>query len=245
MLAKQGWRLWENPDSLCVQFLKAEYFPNSTILEAKPKAAMLYTWRSVLRDIELVKKGMIWRVGDGVGLKIWDDPWLPRGFSRRPSSPRGACLLPDVDELIDPVSGSWDVDLVKDIFREEDAAIILALPVNQGRANTLAWHFDNHGRFSVKSAYKVCRVDILRNRVSAGQQGRSGMEFDGVWKKIWQVKCPHKIKHFLWRMAHNSHPLQCNLAQRGMHIDIKCPVCGCIGEDGGHLFFKCKLAKQL
>lgn len=78
MLAKQGWRLWENPDSLCVQVLKAEYFPNSTVLEAKPKAAMLYTWRSVLRDIELVKKGMIWRVGDGVGLKIWDDPWLPR-----------------------------------------------------------------------------------------------------------------------------------------------------------------------
>jgi hypothetical protein len=39
-------------------------------------------------------------------LKLWDDPWLPRGISRRPSSPRDACLLTDVDELIDLVSGT-------------------------------------------------------------------------------------------------------------------------------------------
>lgn len=89
MLAKQGWRLWQNPDSLCAQVLKAKYFPNSTVLEAKLKAGMPFTWRSVLRGIELVKKGMVWRVGDGAGLKNRDDPWLPRGISRRPSSPRG------------------------------------------------------------------------------------------------------------------------------------------------------------
>jgi hypothetical protein len=65
MLAKQGWRLWQNPDSLCAQVLKAKYFPNSMVLEAKQKAGMLYTWRSVLSGIKLVKKGMIWRVGDG------------------------------------------------------------------------------------------------------------------------------------------------------------------------------------
>lgn len=26
---------------------------------------------------------------------------------------------------------------------------------------------------------------------------------------------------------------------------MRCPVCNHLGEDGGHLFFKCKLAKQL
>jgi hypothetical protein len=30
-----------------------------------------------------------------------------------------------------------------------------------------------------------------------------------------------------------------------MEIDIVCPVCARSSEDGGHLFFKCKLAKQV
>lgn len=50
---------------------------------------------------------------------------------------------------------------------------------------------------------------------------------------------------FLWRLTHNSHPLSCNLARRGMHIDTCCPICGRLGEDGSHLFFKCKLSKHI
>ena len=75
MLAKQGRRLWQNEDSLCARILKAKYYADTTVLGAKPKLGMS-RW-SVLRGIELLKKGIIWRVGDGVGLKIWTDPWIP------------------------------------------------------------------------------------------------------------------------------------------------------------------------
>jgi hypothetical protein len=30
-----------------------------------------------------------------------------------------------------------------------------------------------------------------------------------------------------------------------MKISTRCPVCNHLGEDGGHLFFKCKVAKHL
>lgn len=116
MLAKQAWRLWDHPDSLCAQVLKAKYFNNTSVLEAQPRHGMSYTWRSVLKGLELMKKGMIWRVGDGAGLKIWTDPWLPRNHTRKPITPRGRNLITDVDELINPVTGTWDADLVKDIF---------------------------------------------------------------------------------------------------------------------------------
>lgn len=245
MLAKQGWRLWQNSDSLCAQVLTAKYYPNTSVLEAKQKSGMSYTWRSILRGTELVKKGMIWRVGDGVGLNIWSDPWLPRDAARRPITPRGATLLTEVSELIDPASGTWDVQLVKDVFWEEDSEVILALPVHGGRANTLAWHFDKHGIFTVKSAYKVSRQDMLTNRSRNGGQSSSTNNGNGVWKDLWKLKCPNKIKHFLWRLTHNSQPLRCNLSRRGMLIDTRCPVCGQMSEDGGHLVFKCKLAKQI
>ena len=71
----------------------------------------------------MIKKGMIWRVGDGCNLNIWRDPWLPRGTLRRPITPRGACLLTQVAELINPASGEWDEQLVKEFFWEEDAEV--------------------------------------------------------------------------------------------------------------------------
>lgn len=59
MLAKQGWRLLQHPESLCLKVLKAKYYPNSLVLEARQRSGMPYTWLSILHGIELVKKRMI------------------------------------------------------------------------------------------------------------------------------------------------------------------------------------------
>jgi hypothetical protein len=61
-----------------------------------------------------------WRVGDGLGLNIWTDPWIPRDFSRRLITPRG--LLTEVAELIDHSTDCWDVAPVRDTFWEEDVS---------------------------------------------------------------------------------------------------------------------------
>jgi len=53
-----------------VKITQFQYYKTSTVLDAKPKTSMSYTWRNVLRGIELMKEGIVWRVGDGRGLKI-------------------------------------------------------------------------------------------------------------------------------------------------------------------------------
>lgn len=60
------------------------------------------------------------------------------------------------------VLGSGTKDLVTDIFWEEDAATILALPVHEGMDDIMAWHYDAKGGFSLKSACKVHCDDSLR-----------------------------------------------------------------------------------
>jgi hypothetical protein len=35
-----------------------------------------------------------------------------------------------------------------------------------------------------------------------------------------------------------------NIARRGVDLDTRCAVCNKFFEDGGHLFLKCKYAKQ-
>jgi hypothetical protein len=159
MLAKQAWRLLTNPDSLCVRVLAAKYFPEGGVLKAKPKSNMSYTWRIILSGVEVLKKLIIWRVGDGRRVRIWEDEWIPREESCRPFTPRGQNLLSQVDELINPVNGSWDEELIREMFWEEDAECILSIPVHAGMDDLVAWHHNTSGEFTVRSAYKVFMED--------------------------------------------------------------------------------------
>ena len=76
MLAKQGWRLAQNPESPCARILKAKYYPNGDVLKARAGNNPSYTWRSILKGIEVLNRGIIWRVGYGTSINIWRDPWL-------------------------------------------------------------------------------------------------------------------------------------------------------------------------
>ncbi|TVU21067.1 hypothetical protein EJB05_30680, partial [Eragrostis curvula] len=66
-----------------------------------------------------------------------------------------------------------------------------------------------------------------------------------MWRQIWKLSIPSKLKNFVWRLAHNTLAVRGNLEHRGMKIAKKCVVCSRSHEDGGHLFFKCKLAKTV
>jgi hypothetical protein len=122
---------------------------------------------------------------------------------------------------------------------------ILSVPLCHDTEDFVAWHFDSRGVFTVKSAYKV-HVE-LEKQASIKQDGEGSNILplnQEVFKKLWKVQCPPKVHHFLWRMAHNSHPLYMNIARRGVDLDTRCVVCHRYFEDGGHLFLNCKLAKQ-
>jgi hypothetical protein len=60
ILARQEWRMLTNLDSLCARVLKARYFSDCSILEAKPTGGISYSWRSILKGVQLMKEGLIW-----------------------------------------------------------------------------------------------------------------------------------------------------------------------------------------
>jgi hypothetical protein len=70
MLAQQSWRLIQAPDSLCSQVLCVKYFTNGDLLAAKPVIGMSYVWRSIPKGLEVLKEGIIWRIGDGLKICI-------------------------------------------------------------------------------------------------------------------------------------------------------------------------------
>jgi hypothetical protein len=88
LLAKQGWRLVQNPTSLLGRILKAKYFPMSSFLEASLGNNPSYAWKSIHSAKELLQQGLIWRIGDGSKINIWGDRWLPTPTSHEVQSPQ-------------------------------------------------------------------------------------------------------------------------------------------------------------
>jgi hypothetical protein len=74
MLAKRALQLLTNPESLCVRVMKARYYPECSIFEAQAQPGISYAWRSILKGIDVLRQGIIKRLGNGSTIDIWQDP---------------------------------------------------------------------------------------------------------------------------------------------------------------------------
>lgn len=70
MLAKQGWRLVTNVDSLATRVMRAKYFPDSDFLNAKLGTNPSFVCRSIMEAQGVVSQGCRKRIGDGNSTKI-------------------------------------------------------------------------------------------------------------------------------------------------------------------------------
>jgi hypothetical protein len=77
MLGRQCWRLLTVPDSLCARVLKGRYFPDEDFWNASCPRSASYTWCSILHGRKLVKRGILWGIGDGSTVRIKYDRWVP------------------------------------------------------------------------------------------------------------------------------------------------------------------------
>jgi hypothetical protein len=64
--------------------------------------------------------------------------------------------------------------------------------------DSLAWHFDSKGQFSVKSAYHVLKDknDLSQRRQVGEASAISDHTCNINWKKIWELQCHPKMQVF-------------------------------------------------
>lgn len=83
LLAKQGWRLVNQPGSLLARFLKSRYFPNGNFLSAVAGTWPSFAWRSLLFGRDQLSKGLKQEIGNRRSTKVWLDKWVDdRSLSR-------------------------------------------------------------------------------------------------------------------------------------------------------------------
>jgi hypothetical protein len=245
MLAKQSWRLLSSPESLCARVLRAKYYPAGDLLKAGPKKGSSFTWQSILEGLKTFKRGHIWRVGDGTKINIWTDHWIPTIASRKVVTDRGRCILRTVDELINPITGTWDDDLINSIFNPFDVQQILRIPLSQNLEDDfIAWNKSKNYMFSVRSAYYSEWEHQFGARMRRAD-GQGTASINPVWSTLWSLNVPAKIKNFGWKALHGLVPGRGILANRHIEVSAQCPVCKAGCEDIKHLLFTCKRAQEV
>ena len=214
LLAKQGWRLLNNPESLLHKVLKAKYFPECSFLEASVPSHSSYAWRSLTQARHIIRMGTRWRVGNGEKVDIWRDNWVCSDTPYKFASPRQ--ILPEaakVSALINSDSWQWNEALVDTIFIPYEAQMIKTISLHPWRKeDRLIWMGTTNGHFTTKSAYTL----QLENKENLMGSSSNQKRLHTYWKGIWGVKIPNKIRVFTWRACHSTLPTRTNLFKRGV-----------------------------
>lgn len=64
------------------------------------------------------------------------------------------------------------------------------------------------------------------------------------WRRIWKLKVPTKLRHFIHRAASNVLPCRANLAKRGLQVPQECLLCGQqVDESQSHIFLQCNWSR--
>jgi hypothetical protein len=237
LLGKQVWRLLHNNNSLFYKVFKAKFLPRGTIMEAQPKTRGSYAWKSILGARDLIKKGTIWRVGDGSHINIWTDNWLPGDCRHKVISPHpNGTTIAKVSDLIQDSPRGWDHHLVQSTFIQHDANVILGIPLcERPQQDTLVWGGTQDGRYSVRSGYRLLMDESLKDDPSCSNSS----QLTKIWNSIWSLQVPSKVRHFLWHSCHDSLPTKENLHRRHILDDARCEICKLSVETTLHALWNC------
>ena len=78
------------------------------------------------------------------------------------------------------------------------------------------WHFRENENYTAKSGYHVERVYPDKDAPPV----MYGPSLDMLKAYCWKVRCPPKLKHFLWQLVSGCITVRKNLRARGIQGDI-------------------------
>ncbi|XP_019198077.1 PREDICTED: uncharacterized protein LOC109191858 [Ipomoea nil] len=148
---------------------------------------------------DLICGGVRRRIGDGKSTLIWDHPWLqdvsqPKILTEKPPQLAQAKVM----GLMDQHTGTWDQDILTDIFDPEDVERILKIPVSPDYEDLWYWYGDPKGEYSVKSGYRTIVVALLYYIWRA----RNGAVWDATLPRPRKIIAMASSAVNAWKVAH-------------------------------------------
>ena len=140
-----------------------------------------------------------------------------------------------VDILIDDETRNWNNDMLDGLFVPSEADVFRNIPLARVVSeDTLYWPLTHDGRYTCKSGYRF----LKEGSEPANLSGFLPQETQ-LWKGLWSLKIPNKVKNLVWRACHNSLPTKENLVHRTIITSSTCDQCFKASESPLHAIWLC------
>uniref|UniRef100_A0A6N2M5M2 Reverse transcriptase zinc-binding domain-containing protein n=1 Tax=Salix viminalis TaxID=40686 RepID=A0A6N2M5M2_SALVM len=194
-IMKLAWGMMQEK-SLWVKFLEDKYM-NTSRGEGRPVASASDSvlWKAICREWDTVRQNVSWQLGNGSHISFWKDKWVgdygPLINLLNPEATVNT-LHYTVADMVDS-GGNWKWELFAHFLPIHTVMSIAGHipPMQDTRADSVAWDHSSNGRLSVRTAYRV-------------QEEGGEMDRDPLWRTIWKWKGLERIGVFLWTVGHNA-----------------------------------------
>ncbi|CAL1412749.1 unnamed protein product [Linum trigynum] len=190
MLAKGGWRLIKEKETLWSQIMHAKYGRQRENLDILGNSqGSSFTWKSFSKAVDVLKQGCAWNIKNGKRTKFWLDPWVLQGSLKEVATMH---IAEDVEQMTvaDYVTadGTWRTDMFEALLPTEICQKILSVAVDtlSSEEDTLFWTASPDGKFSTKSAF---------NLITPQPQDPD----EKLWRTIWRLPVPERVRVFMWQ----------------------------------------------
>lgn len=95
--------------------------------------------------------------------------------------------------------------------------------------------------YTVKSAYHMALSRSSSNEASVSDFGK----IRRCWEGLWNSKVYPRAKICVWKILNNILPTSPNLQRLGIDSNPLCVLCRKYQESSNHLFWDCKVSKQI
>lgn len=173
-------------------------------MEATCPSSASYAWESIIRGRDVIKRGAIWRIGDGKSANIWEDRWLPQKHSPQILSPRLEGLVEaKVHSFIDEERRCWKIELIDETLLSFEATMVKIMPLcHTDQPDELIWPHNTTGAYTIKTGDRFLQME---------NQNQQPGQFDfhllkPLWQGIWNLKVPSKVKNLVCKLQKNPFP---------------------------------------
>ncbi|CAL9240060.1 unnamed protein product, partial [Arabidopsis halleri] len=197
----------------------------------------------ILHGRDLLKRGLMRSIGNGVSTTVWMDKWILDGNPRRPANKQRLIDISlMVSHLITP-QGCWNQQKILDLFPPEDATRIMSLPPALNLQDRDIWAYTKDGSYSVKSG----SLESAASHMNLGSLNTQVIlqPINVLKSRVWRVKTVPKIQLFMWRALSGALAVSECLNSHGLHVNPICQVCGMGLESVCHVLFKCTASQQV
>ncbi|CAN1129678.1 Putative ribonuclease H protein At1g65750 [Linum perenne] len=88
-----------------------------------------------------------------------------------------------------------------------------------------SWGLEKDGGFRIKSAYALIKES-------------AGLDPNDFWKKIWEWRGPHRVRHFLWLAGQDHLLTNSQRTKRKLANDPSCSLCPSMEENSTHVLLR-------